>query len=310
MAASPHGSDIGLLESLPGVGERTRGIRPQAYSKVPAADVPVVRLSLIDQTEPFADPQAENLFVLLRMARLHRRNGRALQLPLLPDPDVTAVIPAKNEEGSLGPIIEETRRYAGNVMVLDGRSTDRTREIATRLGAPVIQDNGKGKGAALRQVASHIATPIMVFMDADGSHDPIDIPLLVAPIKQGLADHVTGSRLIGGSSELHGGFDEFLRLAGSSFITYCINRRWKIRLSDSQNGFRAIRTEVFRALPLRENSTTIEMEMIMQTLRRGFRMAEVPTHERTRVCGVSKISLKKPRTWLAYGSCLARNLLA
>ena len=56
------------------------------------------------------------------------------------------------------------------------------------------------------------------------------------------ADHVAASRLRGGSSELHGGFDEFLRLAGSSFITACINWRFDCRLSDSQNGFRAIRT--------------------------------------------------------------------
>lgn len=259
-------------------------------------------------TEPFRDARTEHLFVSLRMNRLNRRSGMAFPLPILPDPDVTVVIPAKNEEGSLAPVIAEAAQYAGELLLLDGCSTDRTAEIAREMGVPVVRDQGKGKGAALRQAAEHIKTPIIVFMDADGSHDPIDIPLLIAPIKEDEADHVTGSRLIGGSSELHGGFDEFLRLAGSSFITYCINRRWKVRLSDSQNGFRAIRTSVFRNLALKENSTTIEMEMIMKTLRRGYRMGEVPTHERTRTFGVSKISLKRPRTWITYGSCLAMNL--
>lgn len=271
--------------------------------------IPTATSSALLQTQPFRDAEAEALFVLLRVARLERRKNRPSPFPVVPDRDVTVVIPAKNEEGTIGPLITEALRYAGNAVVLDGRSTDRTVGIARSLGVQVVQDNGRGKGAALRQAANHVQTPITVFMDADASHDPIDIPLLVAPIKADQADHVTGSRLIGGSSELHGGFDEFLRLAGSSFITYCINRRWGTRLSDSQNGFRAIRTAVFRELALRENSTTIEMEMIMKTLKRGYRMGEVPTHERTRACGISKISLRRPATWLAYGSCLSRNLI-
>ena len=89
------------------------------------------------------------------------------------------------------------------------------------------------------------------------------------PILRGEADHVSASRLMGGSSELHGGFDEFLRLTGSSFITACINWRFRVRLSESQNGFRAIRTDVLQQLPLIEDLTTIEQEMIIRTLRAG-----------------------------------------
>ena len=102
-----------------------------------------------------------------------------------------------------------------------------------------------------------------------------------------------GSRLTGGSSELHGGFDEFLRLTGSSFITACINHRFGVRLSESQNGFRAIRTEVLRSLDLREDITTIEQEMIIKTLKKGYRMAEVPTHEYERKGGCSKVNVRK-----------------
>jgi hypothetical protein len=104
------------------------------------------------------------------------------------------------------------------------------------------------------------------------------------------------------------GGDEFLRLAGSAFITYLINRRYGTKLSDSQNGFRAIRTEVFRSLGLRSRHTTIEMEMIMATLAAGHRIAEVPTHERPRAAGFSKISLSSPRIWLAYGWALLSGL--
>ena len=80
---------------------------------------------------------------------------------------------------------------------------------------------------------------------------------------------------------------------GSSFITACINHRYKVRLSESQNGFRAIRTRVLRDLDLQENITTIEQEMIIKTLKKGYRMAEVPTHEYCRKSGCSSIKLSK-----------------
>jgi hypothetical protein len=87
-----------------------------------------------------------------------------------------------------------------------------------------------------------------------------------------------------------------------------INYRFGSRLSDSQNGFRAIRTDLFRRLDLRARHTTIEMEMIMATLAAGYRIAEVPTHERARVAGFSKISLARPITWVSYGWTLVRGL--
>lgn len=203
--------------------------------------------------------------------------------------DVTVVIAAKQEAASLGAVVERARRYAGEVLVVVGRSTDGTSDVAAEKGAVVMHDNGRGKGEALRCAIPRLTTPITVFLDADGSHDPEDIPLLVEPIAADQADHVTASRLRGGSSELHGGFDEFFRLSGSSFITACINWRFGCRLSDSQNGFRAVRTSVLQQLRLEEDITTIEQEMIIKTLRQGWRMAEVPSHEHRRMHGSSHI---------------------
>jgi glycosyltransferase involved in cell wall biosynthesis len=206
---------------------------------------------------------------------------------------IQVVIPTKNEAVTVGEVIEGVRPFAGDILVVDGHSEDGTADIARSLGAQVVFDHGKGKGEAIRTVIPHLAREVTVFIDADGSHDPLDIPRLVAPILAGDADHVSGSRLTGGSSELHGGFDECFRLMGSSFITACINSRFKVRLSESQNGFRAIRTDVLRALDLREDITTIEQEMIIKTLKKGYRMAEVPAHEYVRKAGYSKISLNK-----------------
>ena len=148
-------------------------------------------------------------------------------------PTSRAVIAAKQEAPSIGAVIDRTRQYAGTIICVVGASTDGTADVAARHGALVLADGGRGKGEALRRAIPHIRTPIVVFLDADGSHDPEDIPLLVGPILEDASDHVTASRLRGGSSELHGGFDEFFRLAGSSFITACINWRFGCRLSDS-----------------------------------------------------------------------------
>ena len=207
--------------------------------------------------------------------------------------DVTVVICAKNEERTISDVIVEASRYADRVLVVDGQSTDGTSAIAQAAGADVIQDRGKGKGDAIRCAIPHVESLFTIFLDADGSHDPDDIPRLLQPLQAGKADHVSGSRLLGGSSELHGGFDECFRLMGSSFITACINWRFKVRLSESQNGFRAIRTDVLRQLDLREDITTIEQEMIMKTLRRGFQMAEVPAHEHCRKAGKSSIRVSR-----------------
>jgi dolichol-phosphate mannosyltransferase len=223
------------------------------------------------------------------------------------DNDVTVVVAAKNEAPTIESVVRCARRFAGQVIVVDGRSTDGTPGLAARAGASVITESAPGKGHAIRTAIPHIRGSITVFMDADGSHATSDIPRLVDPIRRGEADHVSASRLLGGSSELHGGFDEFFRLAGSSFITACINWRFRVRLSDSQNGFRAIRTCVLRDLRLREATTTIEQEMIIRTLRAGYRLTERPSHEGARQHGKSHV-----RVWRAapgYAWSLVANLL-
>ena len=139
---------------------------------------------------------------------------------------------------------------------------------------------------------------IIVFIDADGSHDPDDIPELIKPIIEGRVDHMTASRMRGGSDELHGDFSKFFRMMGSDIITLGINYRFNVRLTDCQNGFRAIKTEVARKLDLKENITTIEQEMIIKTLKKGYSMGEIPSHEYERKYGESCISLQK--VWFRY----------
>jgi dolichol-phosphate mannosyltransferase len=223
------------------------------------------------------------------------------------DPDVTVVIAAKNEAPTIRDVVACCRRFAGQVLVVDGQSCDGTTELASQSGAEVLTELGPGKGNAIRTAIPHIRGSITVLIDADGSHVPSDIPRLIEPIRTGEADHVSASRLLGGSSELHGGFDEFFRLAGSSFITACINWRFKVRLSDSQNGFRAIRTCVLRDLGPVGGHTTVEQEMVIRTLHRGYRLVERPSHELARRYGQSHVNVWRaaPR----YAWSLFTNLL-
>jgi len=210
---------------------------------------------------------------------------------------VTVVIPSKNEAGVIGEIIDAVRPY-GDVLVMDGHSSDATRDIAQAHGARVVLDGGRGKGQAIRQSLSETTSDIVVFIDADGSHEPRDIPALIAPIAAGDADLVIGSRGKGGSDELHGTIGQFIRYVGSQLIMLAINYRWNVRLSDSQNGFRAIRRDVGLALDLKSNLTTIEQEMLMRALKRGYRVAEIASHEYERRWGTSKVVVWK--LWWAY----------
>ena len=137
----------------------------------------------------------------------NREVGRAARRvvswpPLGPDAGVTVVIPTKNEEGLIADIIEAARPHADEILVVDGHSTDRTREIAADMGARVVLDAGRGKGEALRRSFVEARHDILVFIDADGSHEPRDIPLLVEPILRGEAELVIASRTRGGSDEL------------------------------------------------------------------------------------------------------------
>jgi glycosyltransferase involved in cell wall biosynthesis len=221
--------------------------------------------------------------------------------------EVSVVIPTKDEEGVIGEIIDAVRPYAGEILVVDGHSRDRTRAIAVEKGARVVLDKGRGKGDALRRSFAEARHDILVFIDADGSHDPHDIPKLAEPIRRGDADLVIGSRTRGGSDELHGTAEQLLRYIGSQLIMLAINYRWRVRLTDSQNGFRAIRRNVALALDLRSNLTTIEQEMLMRALKHGYRVVEVPTHEFERRWGVSKVSVW--RLWYAYLWSVMRNIL-
>lgn len=220
--------------------------------------------------------------------------------------NISIVIPTRNERGTIADIIESCRPHADEILIVDGHSTDDTRVIAEKLGVRVVLDSGKGKGDGLRVSLREAKGDVVVFIDADGSHDPKDIPELLRPILDGEADLVVGSRMRGGSDELHGTIDKFIRLMGSGVITLCINYRFGVRLTDTQNGFRAIRRQAGLDIGLEEDIFTIEQEMIMKMLKRGYKVTEVPSHEYARRHGESGIKVLK--VWHRYVWCLIKGM--
>lgn len=202
----------------------------------------------------------------------------------------TVAILAKNEEENISAVVSSALPYCSELLVIDGKSSDETATRAAAAGARLILDQGAGKGDGVRKAISSASGEILVLMDGDGSHDARDIPLLIKPIEDDEADLVIASRLRGGSDEFHGTLGNILRLIGVSLITWFIAKRWGIQISDSQNGFRAVRTDSVIKLGLSADDFTIEQEMVIKAVKHKLRIQEIPSHESARKAGMTKLS--------------------
>jgi len=218
----------------------------------------------------------------------------------------SVVIPSRNEGATVVALADAVRAHCDEVIVVDGHSTDGSPARLREAGVTVVEDGGLGKGDAIRRGLAAAGGEVIVTMDADGSHDPADIRALVAPIGAGEADLVIGCRMRGGSDEFAGTWTMFVRLWGNNFLTQVINTRFGTALTDSQNGFRAIRAAAVAQLGLRENRHSIELEMVLRALKRGLRVCQVPAHEYARKAGKSSLSVvRQTPTFLR---CLLRNI--
>ena len=226
--------------------------------------------------------------------------------------DVWAVIPTLNERETLPEVVARTLPHVARVLVVDGASSDGTREwveeqIAQGVPLQLEVVRARGKGRALRRAFKIVPVRWTVPIDADGSHDPGDIPALLAPLRRGEADMVVGSRWTGGSDELHGDMNKWVRRSGSIVLTTLVNWRWGAGLSDIQNGFRALSTSVGRRIGLSSPDFNIEQEMVMKFLAGGFRVVNVPSHEYARQGGSAKLDLG--RVWFEFGMVALRHLI-
>lgn len=200
---------------------------------------------------------------------------------------VSVIIPTRNEAQAIGRVLGDLPRGLVNeVIVVDSGSTDETREIATRMGARVITEERRGYGqACLTGLASGDAPDVVVFLDGDYSDRPAELPLLLAPIANGNADIVIGSRAAGarttGAFPWHAAFGNWL-------AARLINLLYGLQITDL-GPFRVARAEVLRAVDLREKTYGWAVELILKGAIQGFRVVEVPVSYYPRI-GQSKIS--------------------
>lgn len=223
---------------------------------------------------------------------------------------VRIILFSKNEDKNISLIINHLlQKYEADkiIAVLDG-NIQPTASILAANNIRFIQGPNKGKGAAIREAIQRIESDFLIFMDADGSHNPVEIEGLLKPLMNGRAEMVIASRFLGRSEELRGSIENTIRRLGNILGNYIINFLWNRKkkiISDCQNGFRAIRREVALSLDLKENSFSIEEEMVIRCLKMGYRVIEVPSFELKRKYGKSHI---KKLFICDYIGCIIKNL--
>ncbi|MBT8161779.1 glycosyltransferase family 2 protein [Arthrobacter sp. GN70] len=204
-----------------------------------------------------------------------------------PAASISVVIPTLNEALNLPWVLRRMPSYVDEVIVVDGRSEDLTIDVARalRFDVVVVNELQAGKGAAMRAGFAAATGDIIVMLDADGSMDPREIGWFVSPLQHDY-DFVKGSRYVTG-----GGSDDLTRLRnlGNRALTRLANRALHCNFSDLCYGYIAFRKECLEILELKSDGFEIETELISRAAQAGLLIAEVPSHELTRISGNSNL---------------------
>lgn len=201
---------------------------------------------------------------------------------------ISCIIPTLNEYLTIRQVIRDVKCYVDEVIVVDGHSTDGTFETASKEGAHVFLQSGKGKGAALREAFTRVTGDIVIMMDGDGSMKAEEIPRFIDAILSG-ADVVKGSRF-----RKNGGSDDLtpFRKMGNFLLMQIVNLFWNTRYTDLCYGFNAFRKEALDKLKnyLNSNAFEIETEICIKSHKMGLQVVEVPSKEHKRTHGRSHLS--------------------
>ena len=200
---------------------------------------------------------------------------------------VSVVIPCYNEVSTVLPLVERVLAapFDKELILVDDGSTDGTRQVleqqvATLPGVRVFfQERNLGKGAALRRGFQEAHGDIVIVQDADLEYDPVQIPTIIAPIVEGHADVVFGSRFLGGPHRVL----YFWHSVGNSLLTLFSNMVSDLNLTDMETCYKAFRREIIQSLVLEENRFGFEPEVTVKLSRRkGIRIYEIPISYRGR----------------------------
>jgi hypothetical protein len=219
---------------------------------------------------------------------------------------IAVVIPAYNEAAHIAQVIaalpEELEGLSIHAIVVDDGSFDDTTEAAREAGAAAVRlPMNRGQGAALRtgyRLALATRARLVVTMDADGQHQPSELPRLIGPILSGEADVVNGSRVLGDADPSHAA-----RKLGITLFAWLLSVLTTSRITDPACGYRAVRTEALRGLEFRQDQFH-NSEFILEASKNKLAMREVPVTVAIRISGASK---KPPH--FRYGLGFANALL-
>jgi len=196
----------------------------------------------------------------------------------LPDPLLSVIMPVYNEEGTIEEIVSRVLAVPLPIelIVVDDGSTDETRALLSRLAEGrqfkvFLQDENRGKGAAVRKGFAEARGDIFIIQDADLEYSPEEYPELIDLIVRGKADAVYGSRFLG----RHRAF-LFTHYLGNRFLTLVTNVLYNTILTDMETCFKAIRADRVRQMTLRSNRFGIEPEITAKLFKMGCRVYEVP----------------------------------
>jgi glycosyltransferase involved in cell wall biosynthesis len=195
------------------------------------------------------------------------------------------ILPALNEAAVVGELVRRVPRdVVDEIIVVDNGSTDATAQVAAAAGARVVSEPRRGYGAACFAGVSALSpdADVAVFLDADGSQHPEEIPLVLDPVRAGVADLVLGARTLAGRHPLHA-------TAGTRLVARYVAWRWGVPVSDL-GPLRAIRVDLLQSLDLRDRASGWPVEMVVKAAVRSARIREVPVSHVPRLAGASKVS--------------------
>jgi glycosyltransferase involved in cell wall biosynthesis len=205
---------------------------------------------------------------------------------------ISVVVPVFNEELTIGNVIKrlalvmQKLGFKYEIIVVDDCSADRSLHFSKMSGVKVFSLKiHMGKGYALRAGFAKAKGEIITTIDSDGSHRPEELPRLLTPVLQNKSDLVIGSRYLGQTPVAA----KKLNIAGVRLFNFLVKILTGIGVSDSQSGYRAMKSAVLRSMSLKSGGYEIESEILVKTARYGFSVVEVPISFEQRTYGTSRL---------------------
>jgi glycosyltransferase involved in cell wall biosynthesis len=190
---------------------------------------------------------------------------------------VSVIMPVFNEEGTIDEIVRRVLAVPieMELLIVDDASSDGTADALLKLDDPRIRflrhPRNMGKGAAIRTAIPQATGDVIVIQDADLEYDPAQIPTLIQPIEEGVADVVYGSRFLGGPHRVH----LFWHYVANQMLTTLSNFLNNLNLTDMETCYKCIRRPLLQGIRLRSDRFTIEPELTAKLARKGARFYEV-----------------------------------